>query len=451
MGIMDPVLQSIYQLGPSDYEDCARHLMLGGGTRGGPVLVRGKGVRVYDANGKDYIDCTSQSWAMYLGFANEDINRIVAEHMANMSHVHQGFDTNARYYLARKLAQLAPGSLNRVSFTVGGGPAIEAAMKIAYKNTQPSRDFICLYDSYHGTTLGTMGASWISTRTHGKLHGGSRFMGLTRPVIRVPNPYCYRCPLGLERANCSMACVRMLRLTLERGIAGNAAGIIMEPIQASGGQIILPREYLVAVRELCDEFHVPLIFDEIQTYARIGKFFAADYFNVTPDIIVLGKGLGAGLPIASIIIADHLEGFAPDTEELHTFANNSLGQVTAAKQIALLEAGVLDNTVRMGEYLRTKLTAMQKEFPEIGDIRIAGLHVGVEFVKDPVSKMPLVAETKAIRKEGIDLGVIFGMGSANANVLKIKPPLIITQAECDEVLEKLHIAMTRVLRVGVAN
>ncbi|MGO8702398.1 MAG: aspartate aminotransferase family protein [Candidatus Brocadiia bacterium] len=443
---MDPLLEKISSLSESEREECARHLMLGGGTRGGPLVVRGKGVRLYDAKGKDYIDCTSQSWAMYLGFANETINRVVAEHMQNLSHVHQGFDTLPRYYLARKLAQLAPGDLNRVSFTVGGGPAIEAAMKIAYKNTQPSRDFICLYDSYHGTTLGTMGASWISTRAAGKLVGGSRFLGLTRPFIRVPNPYCYRCPLGLDRKNCSLACAQMLRLTLERGIAGNAAGVIVEPIQASGGQIIPPKEYLRAVRRICNDFAVPLIFDEIQTYARIGRFFAAEYFDVTPDIIVLGKGFGAGLPIAAIIISDRLKGFEPDAEELHTFANSSVGQVAAAKQIELLENGLLENAARMGEHLRTRLEEMRSEFPEMGDIRVAGLHVGIEFVRDPRSKEPLNAEGKAIREEGIKLGVIFGLAGVRSNVLKIKPPLVVTQAECEEILDKLRGAMTRVLR-----
>jgi len=443
---MDSLLERIYGMSKEDCAACARHLMLGGGTRGGPVLARGKGVRVYDPDGKSYIDCTSQSWAMYLGYANEEINRVVAEHMANLSHVHQGFDTLPRFYLARKLAEIAPGDLNRVSFTVGGGPAIEAAMKIAYKNTQPSRDFICLYDSYHGTTLGTMGASWISTRTHGKLHGGSRFLGLTRPFIRVPNPYCYRCPLELRRESCNLACARMLRLTLERGIAGNAAGVIVEPIQASGGQIILPREYLQAIRAICDEFGVPLIFDEIQTYARIGRFFAGEYFGVTPDMVVLGKGFGAGLPIAAVIVSDRLEGFSPDAEELHTFANSSVAQVAAAKQIELLENGVLANAVHMGEYFRAGLTELQREFPEMGDIRIAGLHIGIEFVRDPETREPLNAETKAIRNESMQLGVIFGLGGAGANVLKIKPPLIISEAEADEVLTILREAMTRVLR-----
>ena len=443
---MDPLLEKIYSLNAEDYQKCARHVMLGGGTRGGPVLVRGEGVRLYDEDGKDYIDCTSQSWAMYLGFANTQINRVVAEQMERYSHIHQGFDTPARFYLARKLAQIAPGDLNRVSFTVSGGIACEAAMKIAYKNTQPSRDFICLYDSYHGTTLGSMGASWISTRSAGKLVGGSRFLGLTRPFIRVPNPYCYRCPLGLKRENCGLACAEMLRLTLERGVAGNAAGVIVEPIQASAGQIIPPKEYLQAVRRICDEYAVPLIFDEIQTYARVGRFFAAEYFDVTPNMIFLGKGFGAGFPIAAVIVSDKLRGFEPDAEELHTFANNSVSQVAAAKLIDILENGVLENVPKMGLYLRNRLEELQREFPEIGDIRQAGLHIGVEFVRDPETKEPLTDQCKAVRKEAIELGVIFGLAGPRPNILKIKPPLVVTKSECDEIIDKLRAAMTKILR-----
>lgn len=443
---MDSVLEKIYSLTEEDCKEYSKHIMLGGGTRGGPVVVSGKGIRLYDRHGKDYIDCTSQSWAMYLGFAHPGINRVVAEQMEKLSHTHQGFDTLPRFYLAWKLTQLAPADLNRVSFTVGGGPALEAAMKVAHKNTMPSRDFICLYDSFHGTTLGTMGASWSSTRSSGKLIGGSRFLGLTKPFIRVPNPYCYRCPMELEPKSCKIACAKMLRLTLERGIAGNAAGVILEPIQASAGQIIFPVEYLREVRKICDEFETPLIFDEIQTYGRIGEFFATGYFGVTPDIIVLGKGLGAGFPIAAIIISDKLLGLEPDTEELHTFANNSVAQVAAAKQIELLENGILENAREMGAYLKAGLETIQKDFPEIGDIRQAGLHIGVELVRDPESKIPLMEEGKKVRAEGINLGVIFGLAGPRPNILKIKPPLIINRSECDEVLDKFRSALGNVLR-----
>jgi len=443
---LDPLLKQIYEMDGETMQRCAQHLMLGGGTRGGPVLVRGKGVRVWDVDGKDYIDCTSQSWALYLGYANDDINAVIREHIERMTHIHQGFDTLPRYYLAKKLASLAPEGLNRVSFTVGGGPAIEAAMKVCIKNVPDARDFVCLHDGYHGTTLGTIGGSWVSTRANGRFMGGSRFLSLTHPFVRVPNPYTYRNPFGVDTETYVDMCLTMARETLERGIAGRPAGIIVEPIQASAGQVILPTRYLQGLRALCDEFETLLVFDEIQTYARIGDWLAAGHFGVTPDIIVLGKALGAGLPLAAIIIADGLEGFAPDTEELHTFANPSLSMVTAAKQIALLEAGVLENCRLMGDYLGDALRGMMTEYPEIGDVRQVGLHIGVEFVADPQTKKPIPEQTGAIRDEGFRNGVFFGLGGVRPNVLKIKPPLIITRAEADEVLGKFERCVRTVLR-----
>jgi 4-aminobutyrate aminotransferase-like enzyme len=310
-------------------------------------------------------------------------------------------------------------------------------MKICIKNTDTSRDFICLYDSYHGTTLGSLGATWMSTRSAGKLIGGSRFLSLTRPFVRVPNPNCYRCFLGLKRPSCGIACAKMLEMTLQKGVAGNAAGFILEPIQASGGQVILPAEYLKEVRRICNEYSVPLVFDEIQTYCRIGEFFAAQYFGVSPDIIVLGKGLGGGLPLAAIIISDKLKGFEQDGEELHTFANNSLSQVAAIKLIRMMQNGILENTRKMGAYLRKGIESLQKEYPQIGEIRPAGLHIGIEFVRDPLTLEPAVEETGRIRKEMIARGVIPGVAGPCKQVLKIKPPLIINQEECDQVLNVL--------------
>lgn len=443
---MDTLLQKIYSLNQEQMDACAKHVMLGGGTRGGPVLTRGKGVRVWDADGKDYIDCTSQSWALYLGYANDDINQVIREHIESMTHIHQGFDTKPRFYLSRELARLAPGDLNRVSFTVGGGPAIEAAMKVCIKNVTPSRDFVCLYDSYHGTTLGTMGSSWISTHANGSYMGGSRFLNLTRPFIRIPNPYTYRNPYQVEAETYIDMCLTMARETFERGIAGRPAGVIIEPIQASGGQLIVPKRYLEGLRALCDEYQTLLVFDEIQTFGRIGAMFAADYFGVTPDIIVLGKALGAGLPLAGVIVSDKLEGLQPDTEELHTFANPSLSMVTAAKQLELLEQGVLENCRSMGAYLNERLTDLMDTYPEIGEIRQAGLHIGVEFVRDPQTKEPLEKETVAIRNAGLQRGIIFGLGGVRKNVLKVKPPLIVKQAECDEIMEKFESSVKAVLR-----
>jgi 4-aminobutyrate aminotransferase-like enzyme len=443
---MDTTLQKIYSLTKTDIVEAEKHLMVGGGTPG-PVLVKGKGVRVEDVSGKSYIDCTSQSWAMYLGFANEEIIDTLCEHSKTMTHIHQGFNSLPRYYLAKRLAQLAPPALNRVSFTVGGGPAIESAMKIALRNRPGSKEFIVLWDAYHGTIFSAASMSWIATQASGAFTGQLNFLPMLQTVHRAPNPYCYRCYFGQQPETCDLMCAEMLRLTIERGVNGPTAGLILEPIQASGGQIIFPKRYLKRVRQICDEYEIPLIYDEIQTFCRIGEWFAADYFDVVPDIIVLGKGIGAGLPIAAIIIHDKLEGFSMKAEDLHTFANNSLSQVAAARQIDIIERDdVLGNTRRMGACLADGLRELQSDFPEMGDIRAAGLHIGIEFVAPTTTKEPLTEKCIEIRNMGMQLGAIFGLGGARRNVLKVKPPLIINQEEVHEILDILRQAMQLVLR-----
>lgn len=429
----------------TEIEAMRSHVMIGGGTPG-PLLVRGQGARVWDVEGKSYLDCTSQSWAMYLGHNHPEINQAIADQAGQLMRVQQSFETLPRLRFAAKLAALAPPKLNRVSFTVGGGLAVEAAMKIAVRNRPRAHDFICLWDAYHGSTLGTMGASWISTRARGDFAGGALYTNLTRPFVRVPNPYCYRCPLDRSREECGLACAEMLQKALERGVNGPCAGVILEPLQASGGQIPLPVEYLQRVREICDEFGVPLIFDEIQTYLRIGTVFAADYYGVAPDILCLGKGLGAGLPIAAILISDDLEGFGPDAEELHTFASHQLSQVAGLKLLEIVERDhLLDNVKAQGQWLAEQLRNLQKRYPEIGDIRQVGLHIGVEFVADPASKEPLNREVPMIRREAMARGVLFGLAGVRPNVLKIKPPLVVTRDECEEAISVLEEAVAAVL------
>ena len=419
------------------------HLMVGGGTPG-PYLVKGKGVRVEDINGKSYIDCTSQSWALYLGYANDEIRETVNAHMKNLSHVHQGFGTKSRTMLADKLASLAPQGLNRVSFTVGGGSAIEAAMKIAMKNVPGAQNFITLWDAYHGSTLTTAGASWTSTRAAGHFTGAAAFLpNLNNNFVRVPNPYCYRCYFGKKCDECDLVCAEMMRHQIEKGVNGPVAGVIVEPIQASGGQIVFPKAYLQKVRRICDEYGALLIFDEIQTYCRIGEYFAADYFGVVPDIIVLGKALGAGLPIAAIIIHDRLKGFEMKAEELHTFANNSASQVAALKQLEIIERDdILENTKTIGARLRDGLLALRQKYPQIGDVRQAGLHIGAEMIEPNGAPLDGAAAMK-LREGAMEAGLILGTGGYRKNLLKFKPPLVTNAAEADEILEKFEKALKK--------
>ena len=440
-------IQRILALTPDERQECGRRLMIGGGTRGGPVLHHGKGIHVWDVEGNRYVDCTSQSWALYLGYCNEEIWGAVSEQAQHLTHVHQGFDTLPRFYLAKLLTDIAPAAINRVSFCPSSGLALEGGMKIALKNRPGSAQFVTLWDGYHGTTLGTMGASWISTKSAGKYAGGSRFLPLLHHSVRAPNPYCYRCHFGQQPETCDLMCAKMLELTLEKGVNGPAAGVIVEPLQASAGMIPCPKRYLQRVRDICDKHEAPLIFDEIQTYMRIGSYFAAGHYDVTPDVIALGKAVGGGLPLGATLVRDGLAGFEPDAEELHTFASNTLSMVGAIKLIEIVKRDrLLEHANAMGERLRCGLIELQMQFPEIGDIRQVGLHIGIEMVADPQSKKPLDQETCLIRDAAMRRGVIFGLAGVRKNLLKIKPPLIIQAQEADEVLGVLRDALQEVLR-----
>jgi 4-aminobutyrate aminotransferase-like enzyme len=448
---MDDLLQRIYSLSSAEQEECKKHVMLGGGTPG-PTIVRGQGVRLLDTEGKWHIDCTSQSWAMYLGFSHPEIVEVMKEHCENLTHIHQGFHTLTRLFVSREISRVLPKGFNRVSFTPGGGPSIESAMKVALINRPGAHQFISQYDSYHGTTIGAMSASWHSTHASGRYLGGSHFLPLLHQFARFPNPYLLRLPIPGYHDEPDVACAEVLRNVIERGINGPPAGVIVEPLQASAGQIPATTAYLQRVREICNETGAILIYDEIQTFCRIGAWTASEYFGVEPDVIVLGKGLGGGLPLSCIVVRDGLEGLGPDVQELHTFASPTLSHVTSAKMMEIIQRDhILENTCKMGAYLGERLNALREDFPEIAEVRQVGLHIGVEFAKADGSLTPLPAECQAVRKEAMKQGVIFGLGGIRPYVLKVKPPLIVTQDEADDILTVLENCLAKVFKRTVVS
>lgn len=439
---MDPTLESIYAITPEQARDYNKYLMLGSGQHG-LCFTRGQGVRLWDDQGRSYLDCTSQGWALLLGHANEEIRQAAYEQMGLLGHLNQNSESLPRYALAKRLAALAPEHLNRVLFTVGGSAAIEAAMKIAVKNVPGSRHFVCLKDGYHGTSLTTGAASWLSTKAAGVFTGFNSFLPILNNIfVRVPNPFLYRWSQTDNPEDCVDYCLAAARETISTGVNGPVAGLIVEPLQASGGQIPLPPRYLRGLRQLCDDFGCLLIFDELQTYCRVGDYFAAAKYEVEPDIICLGKSLGSGFPIAAIIIHDRLEGFGPLGEDVHTFSNNSVAQVAALKQLDIIQRDqVLDNVEQVGAYLAQGLSQLQTKFPAIGDVRQVGLHIGIEFVKSPATKEPDLVLAQTVKAVAQQMGLILGEAGYRMNVLKIKPPLIMTREEAAEVLTLLEAAL----------
>ncbi|MCL5069829.1 MAG: aspartate aminotransferase family protein [Actinobacteria bacterium] len=440
---MDSVIKKIVDFKKEDIKEYEKYLMLGGGTPG-VNLVKGEGVYVYDLEGNKYIDCTSQSWALHLGYNHPEIKQAVKEQLDISVHFHSGFYTVPRYLLAKKIVELFPPKMNRVMFTIGGGASIEAALKVAIINRPNAHNFISLYGGYHGTSFMTNGASLTSTLAYGKYHSGSKLAHFCQNFIRVPAPYYYRPYFEVinrdDADEIDRKCIQALEMQIKYGSTGPVCAMLMEPLQASGGQIIFSKNYLQGVRDMCTKYNVVLIWDCIQTaFGRIGEWSAANYYGITPDIMVCGKSMGAGFPINCIVISDDLEGLKMDGIDLHTFGNNQISQVASLKMIEIIERdNIFENVKKVSKYIEQNLNDLKKEFPQIGDVRVLGFHIGIDMVKNPVTREPDYDGCATIRDKGFDNGIIFGVGGSGQgkNIIKIKPPLITNKEQADEILEK---------------
>lgn len=450
---MDSVIKKILDFKKSDIKDHEKNLMLGGGTPG-VNLIKGENIYAIDIDGNRYIDCTSQSWALHLGYNHPEINQAVKEQLELSNHFHTGFYTIPRYILAKEIAEVFPEKMNRVLFTIGGGASVEAALKIAIINRPDAHNFISLYGGYHGTSFMTTGASLTGTFAYDKYLGGAKLAHFSQNFIRVPAPYYYRPYFEVEDRDdpeeVDRKCLEALRMQIKYGSTGPVCALLMEPLQASGGQLIFSRQYIKGVRDICDEHGIILIWDCIQTaFGRLGDWSASNHYGITPDIMVCGKSMGAGFPINCVVISDDIEGVSMDGIDLHTFGNNQVSQVAALKQIEIIKRdNILENVKKVGSYIAENIQSLKEDWPQIGEVRGLGFHIGIELVKDPETREADYEGCSAIRDKGFDNGIIFGVGGSGKgkNVLKIKPPLITTIKQADDILERFETTLKQVYR-----
>lgn len=403
----------------------------GGGGVGNevPIVVdRGKGALLFDKSGREFIDCTSQAWSLNIGYSHPKVLEAVQEVMVKYSHIRTSFETVPKLLLSKKLVELSPPDLDQVIYTITGSEANEGAMKIALRN-RPGNTFVSLFDGYHGRTFATLNLSWP--------HPNNRFTAWSGPVVRIPQAYCYRCPLKLKYPECDLACVELAKTIIQKGSNEPPVALIMEPMQGNGGMIEFPPDYYAAIKNMCQELGMLLIFDEIQTgFGRLGTWFAAELYDTVPDIMVIGKALGGGFPLFGVLFNSKLEGLAPGDHSF-TFAHFPLSMAAANAAIQVLEEEkLLERANKMGEIISNRIRELQDRYELIGDIRGPGLMIGVELVKNRQTKEPAREETSLFIKEGINRGVIFGESKylGLGNIVKIKPPLVITEEQVEKTL-----------------
>lgn len=418
-----------------------------------PVIDYGKGVYLYDINGKKYLDASSGAVTANIGHGVEEITRAMHEQAKRVSFVYRSqFTSEPAEQLAAKIAEMAMGDLNWSFFVNSGSEATETAMKIAIqhwqeKGVKTKTKVLSRWVSYHGITLGALSLSGHPGRR-------ARFVPLLQDLPSVHPPYCYRCPYNLEAPSCGYLCAKELETVINRVGANQIAAFIAEPvIGAAGGAITPPADYFKTIKEICDKYDILFIADEVMTgFGRTGKVLAMEHWEVQPDIVALGKGMGAGYaPIAAALVSDKvMEPILKGSKIVmsgHTLSANPQASAVSLAVLEYLEKNEIIKEVESKScYLCDLLDRLKSEFGFIGDIRGKGLLMGIEFVQNREQKKPF-PRAMIVTQRLIDIaaqnGLLIypagaGLDGIQGDAIIIAPPLTISKSEIEELTQLLR-------------
>lgn len=361
------------------------------------VLVRGKKSKLYDENGREYIDCVSNIGVSNIGHANEIIAQALFDQYMKIGNCYSMFYNNIRGEFAKKLIDLAPGNLNKVFFCNSGSEAVEAAIKFARASTNKSK-IICAIRGFHGKTMGALAATWDKEYQ-------SPFMPMLQGFIHVPFN-------NFEK--------------LESVVDNNTCAVLLEVIQGEGGIRIGDKNYFKKVRKICDRRDIILIIDEVQTgFGRTGKMFACEHFDVIPDILCLAKSIAGGIPMGAVICNNKIK--IPKKSHTSTFGGNPVACAAALASLEFIEKENLPQKATiLGEYFLKGLRKIQSKSPKILEIRGLGLMIGIELNEKAGQYVNPLMER----------GVIVLL--AGPRVIRLLPPLVITKDEIDIVLKAIN-------------
>jgi 4-aminobutyrate aminotransferase len=403
-------------------------------------LVRGEGTRVWDAAGKEYLDFFGGIVTTISGHVIPRMVEALTEQANKIAHTSTLYLIRPMVELAERLTGLAPIDPPTKAFFVGSGTeAVEAALLFA-TSWRRSNEIIALRNSYHGRSFGAVGI------TGNKGWSATSFSPLN--VSYALAPYCYRCPLGLTYPDCGVACAEDVRNVIETTTTGEPAAMIAEPIQGVGGFVTPPAEYFQIVKSILDEFGIPFIADEVQTgFGRTGEsFWGIEGYDVSPDAVVCAKGLGNGMSIGAVVgrtdMVDSLR-----ANSISTFGGNPLASTYALANLDHIEEEDLQqNAYKVGNYLHRGLKDLEDRFDIVGEVRGKGLMVGVELVKDGESKDPNPEAAGRVMEISKERGLLVGKGGLYGNVLRVSPPLSITEDDAGRAVETLEVAFAEAQR-----
>jgi 4-aminobutyrate aminotransferase len=404
------------------------------------VFDHAHGATVVTTDGKEYIDCFAGIAVSNAGHRHPKVIEAAKAQMDKL--VHAGtyiYHVPVVADLAEKLAEITPGRLQKTFFGNSGAEGIDTALRLAKAFTGKS-EFISLTHSFHGRTVATLS---ITGNVQRKTHGGPYLPG----VAFAPAPYVYRNPFGSDDPEeVADHCAEMVEWAIKYQSAGSIAAFIAEPVMGEGGIIVPPASYFRKVKEVLDRHGILFIADEVQSgFGRTGKMFAIEHFGVEPDILVMAKGIADGFPLsATTARAEIADSFQPG-EHLSTFGGNPVSCAAALANIdVLLGEDLPGQAATKGNQVMAQLREMANEHELIGDVRGLGLMIGVELVTDRAKKTPAKQQAGAIRAFSREAGVLIGVGGQEGNVLRIQPPLTISESELERALDVIGQGLTKV-------
>lgn len=396
-------------------------------TRIYPLVAQsGKGLWIRDPDDNLFLDFTAGIAVCNTGHCHPRVVQAIKEQADQLLHMSgTDFYYTPQILLAKKLVSLVAGSgKHKVYFGNSGAEAVEAAFKLARWHTRRELN-LAFFGAFHGRTMGAL--SLTASKAIQKKHYNPLVPGITH----IPYAYCYRCPYNLCIPTCGTACADWVESTLFRTTMPpeEIAAIFIEPIQGEGGYVVPPPEFHQRFYEITRKYGILYVADEVQCgMGRTGKMFAMEHFGVTPDIMAVAKGIASGLPLGAMIARSEIMDWEAGSHA-STFGGNPISCQAALATLDLLENGLMDNAVQRGEQLMAGLRELQKTIECIGDVRGMGLMIGVELVKDRVTKQRAGDWRNQVIQKAFRKGLLLlGCGE---NTLRLCPALTVSRDEVD--------------------
>jgi 4-aminobutyrate aminotransferase-like enzyme len=404
------------------------------------LLVRGEGALLEDHTGKQYIDLFAGICTTITGYNHPKFVATLQWQAERLIYTSSLYATIPYAVLANRLAAIAPSGLSQVFIVNSGSEANEAALFMARKYTKNPYIVACTH-AYHGRTALAREISSAGWRTVPESHPpGVRFQ---------PYGYCYRCPFGKDYPDCDIQCARYLRELIRTQTNKALAAFIVEPIQGVGGIIQPPIEYFQITHEIVKEFGGLYISDEVQTgFGRTGeKWWGIQHANITPDIITMAKGFGSGIPIGGFMTRPELANDYVMVDSFATFGGNPLSCAGAVAVLEIIkENDYLSKATQLGAYLHKQLQTLKKDHKIVGDVRGQGMMQGIELVRDQKTKEPASQEILKVMELCKKEGLLIGKGGIDGNVIRVQPPLELTQEQIDAAYQIFDRAFSAVER-----